>query len=61
MTVSPINYLQPLSVFEPGSHRLAPAAGVRGAIPGLNGSALRHQPGGDLRGHEAGAGCSGHP
>lgn len=40
--------------------RLPPAAGVRGALPGLHGGALRHQPGGDLRGHEAGAGRTGH-
>lgn len=48
VTVLQINFLQPLSVSESGPPRLTLAAGVRGAIPGLNGSALRHQPGGDL-------------
>lgn len=41
--------------------RLPLAAGIRRALPGLHGGALRQQSGGDLRGYEAGAGCPSHP
>lgn len=40
--------------------RLPPAAGVRRALPGFDGGALREQSGGDLRGHEAGSGRPSH-
>lgn len=40
--------------------RLSPAASVCRSLPGLHGRSLWRQPGGDLRGHEAGASCSSH-
>ena len=42
------------------SCRLPPAAGVCCALPGLHGGSLWRQPGGDLWGHEAGAGRPSH-
>lgn len=64
-TIKGSDRLLKLSVACPGSpfllDRLAPAAGFRRSVSGFYGRALRQQPRGDLRGHEAGAGCPSHP